>query len=87
MKKYSILIICIYICATTLSRAQTNISNRKSIDSTIINKVEKDNITYRLFPTTNRWTFIKLNTRNGRKWQVYFIPNSKHIQFYSTRSN
>jgi hypothetical protein len=28
--------------------------------------------TYRLFPTQNMWTFIKLNTRNGLMWQVQF---------------
>lgn len=27
---------------------------------------------YRLFPTQNMWTFIKLNTRNGKMWQVQF---------------
>jgi len=27
---------------------------------------------YRLFPTQNRWNFIKLNTRDGRMWQVQF---------------
>ena len=25
---------------------------------------------FQLFPTTNMWTFIKLDTRNGRMWQV-----------------
>jgi hypothetical protein len=29
-------------------------------------------ITYRLFPTQNTFTFIKLNTRNGQMWQVQF---------------
>jgi len=28
--------------------------------------------TYRLFPTQNIWTFIKLNTRNGQIWQIQF---------------
>jgi hypothetical protein len=28
--------------------------------------------TYRLYPTTNMWNFLKLNTRNGRIWQVQF---------------
>lgn len=28
--------------------------------------------TYRLFPTQNYWTFIKLDTRNGKMWQVHF---------------
>jgi hypothetical protein len=27
---------------------------------------------YELFPTQNTWTFIKLNTRNGKLWQVQF---------------
>ncbi|MGE4514804.1 MAG: hypothetical protein AB7E26_13480 [Chryseobacterium sp.] len=27
---------------------------------------------YKLFPTKNFWTFIKLNTRNGKMWQVHF---------------
>ena len=27
---------------------------------------------YELYPTTNRWTFIKLDTRDGRMWQVHF---------------
>jgi len=27
---------------------------------------------YQLFPTENYWTFIKLDTRNGRMWQVHF---------------
>jgi uncharacterized membrane protein len=29
-------------------------------------------VTYRLFPTENMWTFIKLNTRNGQMWQVQY---------------
>jgi uncharacterized protein YtpQ (UPF0354 family) len=27
---------------------------------------------YQLFPTDNYWTFIKLDTRNGKMWQVHF---------------
>lgn len=27
---------------------------------------------FQLFPTTNMWTFIKLDTRNGRMWQVQY---------------
>ena len=29
-------------------------------------------VSYRLFPTQNIWTFIRLNTRNGRMKQVQF---------------
>ena len=28
--------------------------------------------TYLLFPTTNIWTFLKLDTRNGKIWQVHY---------------
>lgn len=27
---------------------------------------------YKLFPTNNMWTFLKLDTRNGRIWTVQF---------------
>lgn len=30
---------------------------------------------YQLFPTQNMWTFIKLNTRDGKMWQVQFDVN------------
>lgn len=32
---------------------------------------------FRLFPTTNMWTFIKLDTRNGMMWQVQYSLNSE----------
>ena len=33
--------------------------------------LEQDNpsASYRLFPTTNMWTFLKLNTEDGRIWK------------------
>ena len=33
---------------------------------------QDQNVTFKLFPTQNYWTFIKLNTRNGKMWQVHF---------------
>jgi len=39
-------------------------------DSSISQSQSSD--VYQLFPTDNMWTFIKLNTRNGRLWQVQF---------------
>lgn len=35
---------------------------------------------YRLFPTENIWTFIKLDTRNGKMWQVNFSIKEKGIE-------
>lgn len=34
-------------------------------------------IVYRLFSTQNKWTFIKLNTRNGQMWQVQYSDEGK----------
>lgn len=31
---------------------------------------------FRLFPTQNMWTFIKLDTRNGKMWQVQYSMKS-----------
>lgn len=32
---------------------------------------------YKLYPTKNMWTFIKLNTSNGQMWQVQFSINGE----------
>lgn len=42
---------------------ETNITQQKQIS---------ENAIYQLFPTLNTWTFIKLDTRNGKMWQVHF---------------
>lgn len=35
---------------------------------------------YKLFPTENYWTFIKLDTRNGKMWQVHFSVSEEGFQ-------
>lgn len=36
-------------------------------------------VPYKLYPTNNMWTFIKLDTRNGKMWQVqYSIENNDY---------
>lgn len=57
----------IFALVTMQSCAQIE---RKQNDKTMA----QDNgaVVYRLFPTQNMWTFIKLNTRNGQMWQVQF---------------
>ncbi|AWA31037.1 hypothetical protein HYN48_13620 [Flavobacterium magnum] len=51
------------------SQGQTQQNN-----SPVTKQTEKqvENPIYRLFPTENYWTFIKLDTRNGKMWQVHF---------------
>lgn len=41
---------------------------------------ELNPVPYRLFPTKNAWTFIKLDTRNGRMWQVQWDTGSGQLQ-------
>lgn len=43
----------------------------------------KTGATYQLFPTTNMWTFIKLNTRNGKMWQVQYDVKGNNRGEYS----
>ena len=75
MKNYIVFIVCFYLFSTTFVMAQSNNLKVVSNDSTKIEniRIEKvDNVVYRLFPTDNMWTFIKLNTRNGQMWQVQY---------------
>lgn len=36
---------------------------------------------YRLYPTQNLWTFIKLDTSNGRMWQVQYSLEGDNYRF------
>ncbi len=37
----------------------------------------KENVRYKMFPTENIWTLLKLDTRNGKIWQVqYSVDNN-----------
>ncbi|SKB35149.1 hypothetical protein [Maribacter arcticus] len=67
MKNYFALIACLCFFSTTYAINLPNTLKLISNDSVIV-----DNVVYRLFPTENMWTFIKLNTRNGQMWQVQF---------------
>jgi hypothetical protein len=61
--------------STTYTKAFSN-----KLEGTTIERKLNENISvqnddvaiYRLFPTQNMWTFIKLNTRNGQMWQVQY---------------
>lgn len=36
---------------------------------------------FKLYPTNNMWTFIKLDTRNGKMWQVQFSVKGDDYRF------
>jgi hypothetical protein len=39
------------------------------------------NTRYKLYPTKNMWTFLKLDTETGKIWQVHFSVDGKDSRF------
>ena len=70
--KLSLLAIFLVVCSIVYSQDTTNIEVPQEHQTTY---------TYRLYPTENMWTFIKLNTRNGQMWQVqYYVGGEDRFQ-------
>lgn len=42
---------------------------------------------FKLYPTDNMWTFIKLDTRNGKMWQVQFSVKGDDYRFETVLSS
>lgn len=63
MKKIIISLIVVLATTAAFAQDQTTPMSIVSPDSGIV---------YRLFSTRNKWTYIKLNTRNGQMWQVQY---------------
>ena len=60
-------LVLIFILSNFKPFAQTN-----SIPNNYGSLQHHNPVPYRLFPTQNIWTFIKLDTRTGQMWQVQF---------------
>jgi len=71
MKKILISLVVVLATMTVFAQNQTNTTSTVSPDIDIV---------YRLFPTQNRWTFIKLNTRNGQMWQVQYSLEYNNLE-------
>jgi len=69
MKKIIISIIVVLTTMTLLAQSQVE-NNAGTANDNTQNKQNYESVVYRLFPTQNIWTFLKLNTRNGKLWQV-----------------
>lgn len=39
-----------------------------------------DGVIFKLFPTKNIWTFLKLDTRNGKIWQVHITVEKDEVR-------
>ena len=48
---------------------------------------QNPNTRYRLFPTQNVWTFLKLDTMTGQIWQVQFSVKGDDYRFETTLSS
>jgi len=72
MKKPILVLIIVLIASFARAQVQNN-----PVSITPI--TDNQNVTYRLFPTTNNYNFIKLDTRNGKMWQVQWNtePNKR----------
>ena len=69
MKKIHVILLTLLTSILWTAQAQTKTENpslKKQIESEVKSTV------FKLFPTENYWTFIKLDTRNGKMWQVHF---------------
>ena len=66
MKTIFFTLTIVLFTSVSFGQAQSNPTN------TVQQKSVSDNSIYQLFPTKNFWTFIKLDTRNGKMWQVHF---------------
>ena len=74
---FTSIVILTTISAFAQSTSETPIQNI-STDSSVV---------YRLFSTKNMYTFIKLNTRNGKMWQVQWSTNGNEYRFENKLSD
>lgn len=66
----------------------TMLTSAQSTSDIPIQNISTDSeVTYRLFSTRNMYTFIKLDTRNGKMWQVQWSNKGKEYRFESTLSD
>ena len=71
----------IFVLFATISFAQ-------STSDIPIQSISTDSsVVYRLFSTRNMYTFIKLDTRNGKMWQVQWSTKGSDYRFETTLSD
>lgn len=70
MKKIIILIF--------FSLSSISVFSQKTTESTTQSITNENEVVYRLFPTQNMYTFLKLDTRNGKIWQVQWDIDSAY---------
>ena len=68
--------ILLLVFASSMLCVSCNKSGKESTDS-IMQEI-LNNTRYQLFPTENIWTFLKLDTSNGKIWQVQYSVNNDY---------
>lgn len=71
MKKPILIVIIVLIAS--FARAQV-----QKIPVSVLPNTDNQNVSYKLFPTTNIYNLIKLDTRNGQLWQVQWSTKSEN---------
>ena len=82
MKKFILTTIALFVCGQSILFAQeiksdslqTTLSEKDILALVASNTRSEEN--YKLYPTDNMWTFLKLDTRTGKIWQVQYSVNS-----------
>ena len=82
MKKFILTTIALFVCGQYIVFAQkiksdslqTALSEKDILSIVASNTISEEN--YKLYPTDNMWTFLKLDTRTGKIWQVQYSVNS-----------
>jgi len=75
MKKLSLLLLFgIALMMTDCAQAASTQQNQKT-------EQRQEVMPYKLYPTSNMWTFLKLDTRNGKIWQVQYSVKGEDYRF------
>ena len=82
MKKLIMIIIVLLGCGQSILFAQeikpdslkSSLSEAEILTSIALHTKSEEN--YKMYPTENMWTFLKLDTRTGKVWQVQYSVNS-----------
>ena len=73
MKNSIVLAIVFVFCVASCNQSgnKQTVSTKQEIKENVRYKI-KENVRYKLFATENIWTFLKLDTRSGKIWQVQY---------------
>lgn len=82
MKRILIILVSLVFSIGTFSQSYSTGSNTKTTVAS-----PDDKVNFRLFQTNNRWTFLKLDTRNGKITHVqYSTEGDDKLMEYSLNS-